>query len=115
MKVSFSYKIQEAHASVEQEAERHLPKLSRLLKTYSPDLVQLHGVLAHNSHKGALSLSLNLSLPTGTLHVAGSGSDLRPLCKQVFSELESKVKKHQSRLRKQYEWRRKSPRAEALS
>jgi ribosome-associated translation inhibitor RaiA len=115
MKVSFNYKIQEARASIEKEAERQLVKLSRLLKTYSPDLVLLHGVLANNSHKGAFSLSLNLSLPTGTLHVTGSGSDLRPLCKQVFAELESKVKKHQSRLRKHYEWRRKRRRVEALS
>jgi len=43
MKVSFTYKYQEARAPIEKETERHVIKLTRLLKSYSPDLVQLHG------------------------------------------------------------------------
>ena len=115
MKVSFSYKVQEAHAPIEKETERHVIKLTRLLKSYSPDLVQLHGVLANNSHKGAFSLSLNLSLPTGTLHSTAAGTSLRAMCKKAFAELESQVKKHQSRLRKDYQWKRKRARAGVFS
>lgn len=117
MKVSFSYKIPQARAPIEKETGRHVPKLDRLLKSYAPDLVQLHGALGNNAHKGAFSLSLNLSLPTGTLHSTASGRDFRAICKKAFGEIEAQVKKHQSRLRKDYEWKRKRERkrTEALS
>lgn len=114
MKVSFSYKHEEARAPVEKETGRYVAKLNRLLKSYSPDLVVLHGALAKHPRKEEFSLVLNLSLPTGTMHVTGVGSDLRASCKQAFSELESQVKKHQSKLRKDYVWKRKRPRAEEV-
>jgi hypothetical protein len=45
------------------------------------------------------------------------GATVRTSCKKAFSELEAQVKKHQAKLRKDYEWRRKRPlpSAEALS
>jgi len=46
-------------------------------------------------------------LPTGTLHATGVGDNIRAACKKAFAELEVQVKKHQSRLRKDYEWKRK--------
>ena len=116
MRVSFNYKHEEAREAIEKETGRHAAKLKRLLKSYSPDLVILHGVLEKAPRKEEYSLILNLSLPTGTMHATGVGSDLRAGCKQAFSELESQVKKHQSKLRKDYEWKRKRPRVqEALS
>jgi ribosomal subunit interface protein len=111
MKLSISYKHVDAHETVEKQSERHIAKLSRLLKSYEPDLVQLHGVFSKNSHNQEHSFSLNLSLPTGTLHATGVGDTLRASCKQAFTELEVQVKKHQSRLRKDYEWKRKRPRS----
>jgi ribosome-associated translation inhibitor RaiA len=114
MKLSISYKNIEIHRPAEKkEVERYSGKLNRLLKSYEPDLVQLHGVFAKNPHRAELSFSLNLSLPTGTLHATGTGANARASCKQAFSELQTQVKKHQSRLRKDYEWKRKRPRAEA--
>lgn len=113
MKLSISYRYVDTHKPVEKEAERYMSKLKRLLKSYDPDLVQLHGVFSKNPANGGHSFSLNLSLPTGTLHATGTGTELRTSCKQAFSELEAQVKKHQSRLRKDYEWKRKRPRAEA--
>lgn len=117
MKLSITYKHVDMHAPVEKETARYISKLQRLLKSYDPDLVQLHGVLSKNPANGGHSFSLNLSLPTGTLHATGTGSEVRTSCKQAFSELEGQVKKHQSRLRRDYEWKRKRPRAgaEALS
>jgi ribosomal subunit interface protein len=111
MKLSISYKHVDSHKPVEAEATRCISKLGRLLKSYDPDLVQLHGVFSKNPHNQEHSFSLNLSLPTGTLHATGSGENFRASCKQAFSELEAQVKKHQSRLRKDYEWKRKRPRA----
>jgi ribosomal subunit interface protein len=110
MKLSISYKHVDAHETAEKQSERHIAKLSRLLKSYEPDLVQLHGVFSKNSHNQEHSFSLNLSLPTGTLHATGVGDTLRASCKKAFTELEVQVKKHQSRLRKDYEWKRKRPR-----
>ena len=50
MKTSISYKHVDSHEEVESQSERHIAKLSKLLKTYEPDLVQLHGVFTKNSH-----------------------------------------------------------------
>jgi ribosomal subunit interface protein len=111
MKLSISYKHVDAHEAVEKQNERHVVKLSKLLKSYEPDLVQLHGVFSKNPHNQEHSFSLNLSLPTGTLHATGVGDNVRAACKEAFTELEVQVKKHQSRLRKDYEWKRKRPRS----
>ena len=111
MKLSISYKHVEAHESIEGDVQRHVDKLNKLLKTYQPDLVQLHGVFSINLHKEEHFCTLNLSLPTGTLHATGEGKNYRAGCKRAFSELESQVKKHQSILRKDFEWKRKRPRA----
>lgn len=107
MKFSISYKHVEAHESVETDCAHFVEKLSRLLKFYEPDLVQVHGVFSQNAHKEEHSFSLNLSLPTGTLHATGTGENVRAACKAAFAELESQVKKHQSRLRHDHEWKRK--------
>src|ERR1700726_4398213 len=114
MKLSISYKHVDAHETVEKQNERHIEKLSRLLKSYEPDLVQLHGAFSKNAHNQEPSFSLNLSLPTGTLHATGIGDNMRASCKKAFSELEVQVKKHQSRLRKDYEWKRKRPHARPI-
>jgi ribosomal subunit interface protein len=114
MKFSISYKHVDPHDSVEEQTGRHVQKLARLLKSYEPDLVQLHGVFSKNPHSQELSFSLNLSLPTGTLHATGVGQNIRASCKQAFSELQVQLKKHQERLRKDYEWKRKRPHARAM-
>jgi ribosome-associated translation inhibitor RaiA len=117
MRLSISYKIADPHKPAEKEVERYASKLNRLLKSYEPDLVQLHGVFTKNSRRAELSFSLNLSLPTGTLHATGTGENARASCKQAFSEMQTQVKKHQAHLRKDYEWKRKRSRfpAAALS
>lgn len=114
MKLSISYKHVDAHDSVEEQTGRQVQKLGRLLKSYDPDLVQLHGVFSKNPHNQQHSFSLNLSLPTGTLHATGIGGNVRASCKQAFSELQVQLKKHQERLRKDYEWKRKRPRTRAM-
>src|ERR1700694_565295 len=77
MKLSISYKRVESQESVEKDVRRHVDKLNKLLKSYSPDLVQLHGVFAVNAHKEEQSCTLNLSLPTGSLHATGIGKNVR--------------------------------------
>jgi ribosomal subunit interface protein len=115
MKFSISYKHVDSHEAVEEQSARYIAKLSRLLKSYQPDLVQLHGVFSRNPHNQEHSFSVNLSMPTGTLHATGIGNNVRASCKKAFSELEVQVKKHQERLRKDYEWKRKRPRARPMA
>jgi len=93
MKLSISYKHVEAQKPVEAEVERHISKLEKLLQSYSPDLVQLHGTFAKNPRTDAKSCTLNLSLPTGTLHATGTGESVRTSCKKAFGELVAQVKK----------------------
>jgi ribosome-associated translation inhibitor RaiA len=107
MKMSISYKHVHAHQPVEAEVAHHVQKLNRLLKSYEPDLVALHGTFSQNPHKEEHSFSVNLALPTGSLHATGIAENPLGCCKQAFSELEGQLKKHQSILRKDYEWKRK--------
>jgi ribosome-associated translation inhibitor RaiA len=109
MKMSISYKHVQAHQPVEAEVAHHLEKLNRLLKSYEPDLVQLHGTFTQNPHKEEHSFSVNLALPTGSLHATGTAENPRSSCRQAFSELEGQLKKHQSILRKDHQWKRKRP------
>jgi ribosome-associated translation inhibitor RaiA len=111
MKLSISYKYVESHEAVEAQVTRCVKKLAPLLKSYEPDLVQLHGAFSKNSHNEEYSFSLNLSLPTGAMHATGTGDNVRASCKKAFNEMEVQVKKHQALLRRDYEWKRKRPRA----
>jgi ribosome-associated translation inhibitor RaiA len=117
MKLSINYKHVEYHKPVEVEVGRRVAKLQKLLKTYSPDLIQLHGGFSKNPRTAEISCMLNLSIPTGTLHATGAGPAVRASCKQAFNDLETQVKKHQAKLRKHFEFKRKSlrGRAEAFS
>jgi ribosomal subunit interface protein len=112
MKLSISHK--NGDPNVEADTAHAIEKLNRLLKTYEPDLVQLHGVFSQNQHTQDHTFSLNLSLPTGTIHATATAEKVRAACKKAFSELESQVKKHQSRLRHDYEWKRKNRAASSV-
>ena len=116
MKTSISYKQLESPKEVEAAVARHLRKIETLLKTYEPDLVQLHGDFEKHPKRAEYTFSVNLSLPTGTLHANGKGPDGKTSTRAGFVDLEAQIKKHQSRLRKDYEWKRKRSRSEkALS
>jgi ribosomal subunit interface protein len=110
MKLSINYKHVATHRPVEIEVARHVAKLEKLLKSYEPDLVQLHGGFSQNPRTEDVACALTLSLPSGTLHATGEAAAVRTSCKKAFSELESQVKKHQAKLRRDYEWKRKRPR-----
>ena len=107
MKTSFSYKQPELREQTEKEVEQSIERLEKLLKHYAPDLVQLHGSFGRIPHRESYALSLNLSLPTGTLHTTGEADDVRGSVRAAFSEILAQLKKHKARLRKDYEWKRK--------
>ncbi|MGH9711882.1 MAG: HPF/RaiA family ribosome-associated protein [Candidatus Acidiferrales bacterium] len=110
MKIMYSHIELEFRRDVDHEAQRHIEKLKRLLKRYAPDLVVLHCSLEKTPRKVEYNFAVNLALPTGTLHASGAGGDVRSGVKVAFAELESQVKKHQAKLRKDYVWKRKRAR-----
>jgi ribosome-associated translation inhibitor RaiA len=112
MKVSINYRHVESPKPVEREVTRQVAKLEKLLKHYSPDLVQVHGVFSRNQRTREESCALTLSLPSGALHATGSGPNTLASCKRAFSEVAAQVKKHQAMLRREHLWVRGEPRAE---
>ena len=115
MKVAIRHGNEEWREPIEKETDQHVLKLKKLLQRYDPDLVQLHGNIEKHPRKESYSFTLNLSLPTGTLHATGEGTDVRKSVKAAFAEIEKQTKKHMSLLRKDYEWKRKRPRAKVLA
>ena len=115
MKVAIRHGNEEWREPIEKETDLQALKLKKLLNRYDPDLVQLHGSIEKHPRKESYSFTLNLSLPTGTLHATGEGADVRKCVKAAFAEIETQAKKHVSLLRKDYEWKRKRPRARALA
>lgn len=113
MKLFIRHSNDEWREPVETETQRHVVKLEKLLKRYAPDLVQLHGDIEKHPRKENYIFSMNLSLPTGTLHATGEGAEVRGSVKAAFAELEAQIKKHMALLRKDYEWKRKRPHAKA--
>jgi ribosomal subunit interface protein len=111
MKITYSNIESDVRKFVEDESGRSIEKLNRLMKRYAPDSVLLHGSLEKTPHKTEFSYSLNLTLPTGTLHATGVGADVRKSVKVAFAEIEAQLKKHQEKLRKDYVWKRKRPRS----
>ncbi len=107
MKLSLSYKNVDLREPIETEVAHHLGKLKRLLKTYTPDLVQVHALVEKHARKTAFDFSLNLALPTGSLHASGDGPDVRQSIKNAFVDLSSQLKKHQAKVRRDYQWKRK--------
>jgi ribosome-associated translation inhibitor RaiA len=107
MKITYTHIELEFRIPIEHETERHADKLKRLLKHYAADLVHLHGSLEKIPHKPEFSYAVNLTLPTGTLHATATGTLPLGAAKGAFAELETQIKKHQQKLRKDYVWKRK--------
>ncbi len=107
MKISFNYKGADSRAEAEKEVDVHAKRLEKFLKRFEPDLVQLHGAFERIPHKNSVALSLNLALPSGTLHATAEAADATSSIRVAFAEILTQLKKHMAKLRKDYEWKRK--------
>ena len=107
MKITYSHIEVEVRKAIDTDSKHAIEKLQRLLKRYAPDLVHLHSSMEKIERTAQFCFSLNLALPTGTLHAVATADDARSSAKGAFAELETQVKKHQQKLRKDYEWKRK--------
>ena len=111
MKITYSHVEAGFRDSIEKACANHIVKLGRLLKRYAPDSVQLHSTIEKTPRKTEYNFSVSLTLPTGALYATGRGADVPSSARAAFAEIESQVKKHQEKLRKDYVWKRKRPRA----
>jgi ribosome-associated translation inhibitor RaiA len=114
MKLSIVFREVEKHTAAEMEVKRCAEKLSKFLKNFEPDLVQLHCVFSLVPRTEEFALALNLTLPTGAMHATAKSKHLRASCKAAFAELQTQTKKHLAHLRKDYEWKRKRSREVAM-
>ena len=110
MKLSFSYRHVEFLEPVKKAVDSHLRKVSKLLEGYAPDLVNLRGHFDKQPHRTEFICSVNLSLPTGTLHASAAAADPETSARGAFTELETQIKKHRSLVRKDFQWKRKRAR-----
>jgi len=110
MKISLSYRGLETHAGFEKLVKRYCGKMGKLLTAYDPDLVQCHGAVEFRPKKSEYALSVNLVLPTATLHAVHTAKDVHSTVHKAFHELGGQLKKHKGKLRHEHEWKRKRSR-----
>src|SRR5271156_295155 len=115
MKLFIRHTNQEWREPIEKETHLQVMKMEKLLKHYAPDSVKLHADIEKHPRKESYFFSLNLTLPSETLHATGEGVDVRKSVKAAFAEIVAQVKKHMALLRRDYEWKRKRPRVRAIA
>ncbi len=109
MNVHISYKISKT-ADLEKLINQQVEKLGRYLQVFRPDLVHLKGVIAENSVRQGVSVSLNLRLPSGQMASQENGATETAAVKVAFDDIAEQVKKHKQQLRNQHKWpRRRAP------
>lgn len=107
MQATVQYKCGDFRAQIEEDIERFEGKLERWLEHYSADLVKLHLCYDKHTRKKTYLVTMNLKLPGATLHASASNPEARFALRRAFDELEMQVSKHQRRVRRDYEWKRR--------
>ena len=113
MKMNLSFRGLTTHDGVERLFTHYCAKMEKFLSAYEPDLVLCHGAMEFSKKKNHYGLSVNLTLPTATLHAVASAKDVTTTVQEAFSELEGQIKKHKEKLRHEHEWKRKRDRIRA--
>ena len=108
MNLIVQYKCDDFRPQIEQDITRHMAKMERWLERYDPDLISLHACYEKHSRKKIYTVTLNLTLPSVTLHASASTGEPRFALRHAFDAMEMQVSKHQRLARKDYEWKRKS-------
>ncbi|HEV2389076.1 MAG TPA: HPF/RaiA family ribosome-associated protein [Candidatus Acidoferrales bacterium] len=115
MNVTVQYKCNEFRPQIEEDLARCGAKLERWLERYDSDLVSLHACYDKHPRKRSYAVTLNLNLAGVTLHASASHAEARFALRRAFDEIELQISKHQSRSRKDYEWKRKRLRRHAVA
>lgn len=113
MNVSVQYKCDDFRGQIEQDIAKYAAKLGRWLGHFDDDLVSLHASYDKHSRKRTYIITLNLVLPSATLHASASNGEARFALRHAFDEMETQVSKHLRIARRDYEWKRKRARRPA--
>ncbi len=109
MNVHVSYKISKT-PDLEKLINQQAEKLQRYLQVFRPDLVHLKGIVAENSARQGISMSLNLRLPSGQMASQESSATAVAAIKAAFEDIIEQVKRHKELLRSHHKWpRRRGP------
>jgi putative sigma-54 modulation protein len=84
--------------------ESKVAKLSRLLPTFSDQLVALQATVAKNLKRNDYSMALSLHLPQQTLHAEEQNRDLKGAIRTAFDEIFRQVDRFKSKLRGEHRW-----------
>jgi ribosome hibernation promoting factor len=84
--------------------ESKVAKLSRLLSTFSDQLVSLQATVPKNLKRNDYSMSLSLHLPQQTLHAEEQNRDLKGAIRMAFDEIFRQVDRFKSKLRREHRW-----------
>jgi RNA polymerase sigma factor (sigma-70 family) len=115
MNVHISYKVSKT-SDLENRINQQVEKLGRFLQVFRPELVHLKGIVAENSAKQGISVSLNLRLPSGQMTAQSNGATERAAIKVAFEDITEQVKKHKQMLRSHHKWpRRRGPQRAIVS
>lgn len=107
MHIHFSYHHIHRDSKIDKTVDANVKKLEKLLSSFSPDLVRLHGLLEFNApHQGPVC-ALNLWLPTGQLNFRHEGDTALIALQDCFKHLIAQVKKHMAVVRQEGVWRRR--------
>lgn len=106
MNVHVSYKVAKT-PDLEVLVNQQVEKLGRYLQVFRPELVHLKGIIAENSARPGLVVSLNLRLPSGQMASEESSATAIAAVKAAFNDITEQVKRHKQLLRSHHKWPRR--------
>jgi ribosomal subunit interface protein len=84
--------------------ESKVAKLSRLIPTFSDQLVSLQATVEKHLRRNDYSTSLSLHLPQHTLHAEKQSRDWKGAIRAAFDEIIRQVDRFKSKLRREHRW-----------
>ncbi len=99
MNLHFSFKQTRKTDAIDKLVARRVGKVNKLLGTFNPDLVHLHGTLSEPNPREGFVTSLNLRLPIGQIQSTHAAKTASSSLRAAFDDLERQINKEKELLR----------------
>jgi ribosome-associated translation inhibitor RaiA len=106
MNVHISYKLRKT-PDLEKEINHLVEKLRKRLQVFRPELLHLKAVVEQASPRKAVTVSLNLRMPSGQLAAHCSAPTARAAIKATCDDLLQQTTRHKDLLRSSHKWTRR--------
>ena len=106
MNVHISYKLRKT-PDLEKEINHLVEKLRKRLQVFRPELLHLKALVEQASPRKAVTVSLNLRLPSGQLAAQRSAPTAVAAIKATFDDLLQQITRHKDLLRSSHKWTRR--------